>query len=326
MHAVLEGSGHLSGLAPEALAELVQSADQFTIRRGHTLFRQGMAADALYIVTAGELEIMTRLPGDTAAMVSTIGPGEVVGEFAFLDDGPRSASVTAREDSEGLRVPKSRFLGLLADGKPWTLDLIDALRSLVASRTRSTLTRIAATSRYDLPSLRAPSPFGDFGTTTDVTPLFASLGRLAELGADGAALLASKGTCLTIPRGARMSDAESGRQALTLVLRGAVRSFLPRHEGHEQIMVHGPGELTGLVGLFDGVPHPLGLEAAENTIALQLPPLVFEEMRRSPEPSALALFAAIGRQLVRDQRRANRHLGRVVSLEQFNQHAGGGTI
>jgi len=30
--------------------------------------------------------------------------------------------------------------------------------------------------------------------------------------------------------------------------------------------------------------------------------------------------------LVRDQRRANRHLGRAVSLEQFNQHAGGGTV
>ena len=90
--------------------------------------------------------------------------------------------------------------------------------------------------------------------------------------------------------------------------------------------MHGPGEMTGLVGLFDGAPQPLGLEAAENMIALQLPHLAFEEMRRSPEPHALALFAAIGRQLVRDQRRANRHLGRAVSIEQFNQHAGGGTL
>jgi CRP-like cAMP-binding protein len=323
---LLQRSGHLSGLAPDAFAQLEAAADPFALDRGQTLFRQGMTADALYIVKSGALEIMTRIPGDTAASVSTIGPGEVVGEFALLDEGLRSASVTAMDASTGLRIPKSRFLALLADGKPWTLDLIDALRSLVARRTRATLARIATTSRYDVPSLRAPSPGGDIGTIDDGTPLFAALGRFAELGAEGAALLASKGTYLTIPRGTRISEAESAPHSLTLVLRGALRSFLPRDEGQEQIMVNGPGEMTGLVGLFDGTPHPLGLEAAENVIALQLPHLAFEEMRRSPEPHALALFAAIGRQLVRDQRRANRHLGRAVSLEQFNQYAGGGTL
>ena len=65
------------------------------------------------------------------------------------------------------------------------------------------------------------------------------------------------------------------------------------------------------------------LEAIEDPARRQA---LFEEMRRSAEPIALALFAAIGRQLVRDQRRANRHLGRAVSLEQFNQHLGGSAI
>jgi len=324
--AVLRTSEHLSRLAPEALAALVQSADQFTIQRGDVLFRQGMAADALYIVTGGALEISTRIPGDTAATVSVIGPGDVVGEFALLDDGLRSAGVKAIADSEGLRVPKSRFLALLADGKPWTLELIDALRCLVALRTRATLARIAAMTRYDLPSLRAPSQSRAFGAALDAVPLFASLGRLAELGADGAAQLVSHGTCLTIPRGAGVSAFENEQGMLTLVLRGALRSFLPRREGLEQVMVHGPGEMAGLVGLFDGARQPLGLEAAEETIILQVPQALFEEMRRSAEPIALALFAAIGRQLVRDQRRANRHLGRAVSLEQFNQHLGGSAI
>lgn len=326
METFLRTSEHLSGLAPEALAELAQSADHFTIRRGDVLFRQGMAADALYIVRSGALEISTRIPGDTAATVSVIGSGDVVGEFALLDDGLRSASVKAISDSEGLRVPKSRFLALLADGKPWTLELIDALRCLVALRTRATLARIGAMTRYDLPSLRAPSQPSAFGAALDAAPLFASLGRLAELGAYGAAQLVSCGTCLTIPRGASVSVPECDQGMMTLVLRGALRSFLPRREGLEQVMVHGPGEMTGLVGLFDGARQPLGLEAAEETIILQLPQTLFEEMRRSPDPIALALFTAIGRQLVRDQRRANRHLGRAVSLEQFNMHLGGSAI
>ena len=318
----LQDSGQLSALSAHALAELVKATDQFTIRRGEILFRQGMLADALYIIGSGKLEITTRTPGDATAAVSAIGPGEVVGEFALLDDGLRSANVTAMVNSKGLRIPRERFLALLAEGKPWTLELIDTLRCLVASRTRVTLERIAADERYDVSSLRVPAQLRETGMVGDAAGLFAALGRLAELGTEGAAKLTNLGTCLTIPRGTMSTEAASETRALTIVLRGALRSVLPRREGREQIMVHGPGEMTGLVGLFDKSQQSLELEAAEDTVALQLPQAMFDAMRRSPEPYALALFAAVGRQLVRDQRRANRHLGRAVSLEQFNQHCG----
>jgi CRP-like cAMP-binding protein len=316
---VLQASAQLSALASQARAELAAASDRFAIRRGETLFRQGMAADALYIVASGQLEIAARIPGDTMAAVSLIGPGEVVGEFALLDDGPRSANVVALADGDMLRIPKGRFLALLADGKPWTLELIDMLRGLVALRTRATLARIAAAARYDLPSLRSPAVRGGAGPGGDAAALFPALGRLAALGDDGAALLVAEGSCLAIPRGTLLTEAGAPPDGLTLVLRGALRSVLPRREGGEQVMVHGPGEMAGLVGLFDGAPQPLGLEAAEAAVVLHLPRARFETLRCSPAPHALALFAAAGRQLVRDQRRANRHLGRAASLSLFNR-------
>ena len=128
---------------------------------------------------------------------------------------------------------------------------------------RATLARIAAMTRYDLPSLRAPSQSRAFGAALDAVPLFASLGRLAELGAEGAAQLVSQGTCLTIPRGAGVSAFENEQGMLTLVLRGALRSFLPRREGLEQVMVHGPGEMAGLVGLFDGARQPFAAQIGD---------------------------------------------------------------
>jgi len=322
MGEILHRSRQLSALASEALTELARSAEPFTLAGGQTLFRQGMKADALYIVTAGQLEIAARIPGDEAAAVSTIEPGEVVGEFALLDDGLRSADVRALQDSAGLRIAKAKFLALLADGEPWTLGLIDALRTLVAIRTRATLARIVEAGRYDLPGLRAAA--GDCGIATfddGAAGLFAGLGRLAEIGAEGAARLAMTGTCLALERGCRVAEAGAEPRALMIVLRGALRTVLPRVEGGEQVMVHGPGDMTGLVGLFDAGPQPLALETAEETIALQIPRGTFEAMRRSAEPHALALFAAIGRQLVRDQRRVNRHLGRAISLERFNAAA-----
>lgn len=319
----LPKSEQLASLAPHALAELSQAADRFTIPRGETLFRQGMKADALYIVTAGQLEIHARIPGDEAAAVSSIEPGEVVGEFALLDEGPRSANVVALANTEGLRIPRTRFAALLADGKPWTLELIDALRSLVAIRTRATIDRIAKAGRYDLSALRAPGTPADIATRggAEAAGLFGALGRLAELGPDGASWLASRGTCLAVPRGALLVEAGAESRAVQVVLRGALRTALPRAEGNEQVMIHGPGDLVGLVPAFDDGPHALGVEASEDALVLQVPRSRFDEWRRRGDPHALALFAAIGRQLVRDQRRANRHLGRAVALDHFNAAA-----
>ena len=185
----LQDSEQLSALSAHARAELAKATDQFSIRCGETLFRQGMSADALYIIGSGKLEITTRTPGDTTAAVSAIGPGEVVGEFALLDDGLRSANVTAMADSEGLRIPRARFLALLADGKPWTLELIDALRCLVAIRTRVTLERIATAERYDVSSLRVPAYLRETGMVGDAAGSARQSRALPPRGAFPAALL-----------------------------------------------------------------------------------------------------------------------------------------
>jgi CRP/FNR family transcriptional regulator, cyclic AMP receptor protein len=305
-------------LSPEILKELEMAALPFAIGRDQTLFRQGMASDALYLITSGELSISTRIPGDMAAAVQNIGPGSIVGELAMLDDGPRSADVKAARDTKGWLIPKSQFLAIVAAGKPWALALIDSLRGLVAERTRSTLLRIIETKGYELPALREPGFYHPSSLEPNAGPLFAALGRLADFGHEGSTQLAAMGDCIHIPRGARLSEAETSPNMLTIVLRGALRAVLPRCEGNEQVMVHGPGEIAGLIGLFANCSHPLGLEAAESSVALQLSPAVFDDMRQSPDPLAISLFVAIGRQLVRDQRRVNRHLGRAISMVQFN--------
>ena len=80
-----------AALEGAARAELAAIAHPFALAEGALLFRQGDPPSGLYLVGEGALEIATRMPGDDAAQVSRIAPGEVVGEFALLDDGPRSA-------------------------------------------------------------------------------------------------------------------------------------------------------------------------------------------------------------------------------------------
>ena len=337
---VFAQSSQLARLDAAARAEVLANASRFALDTGQVLFRQGDVADALYILESGRLAIETRLPGDDSAALSPILPGEVVGEFALLDDAPRSARVTASEPSNGLRISRARFQALLADAQPGTVQLAASLRRLVAARTRATLARIAAEGRYELSSLRraVPHPTPAVPVAGEAHTLVTGLGKLADLGADGALALAAPSRMVGLERGrglVRVHEDASDTlwpstlwpdtlmpNTLWIVLRGALRASLPRADGAEQISIHGPGECVGVIALEDGGAPPLDLAAAEDCVLLGVPGDVLQPVLHPDATSASdwhgALALVLGRQLVRDQRRANRHLGRALALERFN--------
>ena len=322
---VLAQSQQLARLGAAARAEILANATRFVLDAGEVLFRQGDLADALYILASGRLEIETRLPGDESAALSPILPGEVVGEFALLDDAPRSARVTASAPSNGLRLSRARFHAALVDAQPGTVQLAASLRQLVAARTRATLAWIAAEGRYEPSSLRrpVPAPTAPVPVAGAAHDLVAGLGKLAELGPEGALALATPSRMVGLERNRGLVKAEAAAvDGVWIVLRGALRASLPRASGAEQISIHGPGECVGVIALEDRGPPPLELEAAEDCVLLLVPPDVLAPVLEPDAGSARdwhgALALILGRQLVRDQRRANRHLGRALALERFN--------
>lgn len=317
----LEQVALFAGLNEVALADLRGIARPLAIRRGGKLFRQGDPPTGLFVVERGLLEIATRMPGDEAAYVSRIAPGEVVGEFAMLDDGPRSATVTAVEDSAGALIPAASFAAMLAEGRPGAVAAVDCLRGLVASRTRATLERLAQTSVAEPWEQRAAaSPYAADTEPVDFET-FRALGGFAVLDdEDGASLLAD-GETLAAPRGSSLVAAGTPPDHALLVLRGAVRAAFARADRLEQVAIHGPGEWAGLVATIDGRAHPLALSAAEDSLLFRVPTETFTRWRHEPGRTGQAVMCEVDRQLVRDQRRANRHLGRAIALERFNAQA-----
>lgn len=74
------------------------------IPTGHYLFRDGDPSDAMYVVKAGRLAV-TKAKNTNEIILAEIGPGAMVGEMAFFDGRPRSASVRALKDSEVIVLP-----------------------------------------------------------------------------------------------------------------------------------------------------------------------------------------------------------------------------
>lgn len=84
--------------------------------RGDVLFKEGDVADSLYIVVRGRLAIAIANPIDhRETVVSLMEPGDLFGEMAMLDDGPRSAMARALEISTVLAIPYEAVLGVFRE-------------------------------------------------------------------------------------------------------------------------------------------------------------------------------------------------------------------
>jgi CRP/FNR family cyclic AMP-dependent transcriptional regulator len=74
-------------------------------RKGEVLFRAGDAADSAYCVREGTVEILSGDP-PREIQVALLGPGEVFGEMALVEERPHA--LTARAASDGLAAVMTR--------------------------------------------------------------------------------------------------------------------------------------------------------------------------------------------------------------------------
>jgi len=88
------------------------------IERDHYLFREGDAPDALYVVKSGKFAVV-KTKQNSEVVLADIGPGALVGEMAFFDNKPRSASVRATKDSEVIILPYKALHAQFATMPEW---------------------------------------------------------------------------------------------------------------------------------------------------------------------------------------------------------------
>lgn len=75
---------------------------------GREIFAQGEAGDCAYLVESGAVTIYQHLDGRRIEL-GIVRQGEIFGEMAAIDGGPRMASAVATERTEATRIPKEVF-------------------------------------------------------------------------------------------------------------------------------------------------------------------------------------------------------------------------
>jgi CRP/FNR family transcriptional regulator, cyclic AMP receptor protein len=79
---------------------------------GATLFREGETGREMYVVQQGRVTISKRV-GDVEKILSSLGPGEFLGEMAILNNKPRSATAVCAEHSKLLVIDAKTFEAMI---------------------------------------------------------------------------------------------------------------------------------------------------------------------------------------------------------------------
>jgi len=92
---VLREIGLFGGMSDETLALLASELPVRMVETGEVVIAEGDHAQEMFVVQAGELEVVKRGRNGGDVRVALFGPGDWFGEMAILDVQPRSATVRA---------------------------------------------------------------------------------------------------------------------------------------------------------------------------------------------------------------------------------------
>lgn len=109
---ILRGTNLFKNVPGEDIYFLAQVMEEERLAKGEILFRSGDKGDYLYIVVSGEIYIHL-----DKTELNRHCKGDYFGEMALLDDSPRSADATAKEETLLLRINQDNFLDIMMNHK-----------------------------------------------------------------------------------------------------------------------------------------------------------------------------------------------------------------
>lgn len=126
------------GLKPAALQLLAAISTEESYAKGSYLFRHGDSGERMYLILEGKVRISRNVSGVGEEALAVLGPGEVFGEMALLDESPRSADAIVHEKCRLLSISKDAFDDLLFARKDLAYEVLWGFVRMLSSRLRET--------------------------------------------------------------------------------------------------------------------------------------------------------------------------------------------
>src|SRR5512138_90080 len=99
---------------------------------GDVLFREGEPGKEMYVVQQGRVNVSKKV-GDVEKILSSMGPGEFLGEMSILNNKPRSATATCAERSKLLVIDAKTFEAMIRGNAEIAVRMIKKLADRLAA-------------------------------------------------------------------------------------------------------------------------------------------------------------------------------------------------
>jgi CRP-like cAMP-binding protein len=265
----------LSGLLPEELEVLVEKLALVQLEAGQILFREGDDGDSLYIVSEGEVAVISEGPPRTE--LSRLLSGSFFGEIALITEQPRSATIAAVRRTELLAIDRDVVRDLVAEHP-------DTLRVILRFIKNRQVERVIQTS-----------------------PLFA---QFAE--ADRRSL-ADQFDFLEVEPGTRLITQDVRPDGLYVILAGRAEALRDLDGAVRNLGFLNSGEVFGEMALYGSSLSLVTVVARGKVLALRMPAAIFREVIMT-HPQVLAYVGDLAEER-RKQLEAPEDSGDVVDLK-----------
>jgi CRP-like cAMP-binding protein len=132
-----------AGLRPEALRLVAQVAIEEQHSTGTVIFKHGDVGEKLYVILEGRVRITREVAGMGEEALAIVGPADVFGEMALLDDSVRSADARVHERCRLLAIHRDSFEDLLFVHKDLAYEVLWNIVRMLTRRLRETNEKFA---------------------------------------------------------------------------------------------------------------------------------------------------------------------------------------
>ncbi len=130
-------------LSEAELAELARLCRSVSWKAGEVVFREGDPGASLFVLTAGDAEVLSHAAGDEKVIAVLEAPS-AFGEMALVDREPRSATIRARTDCQALELTAEAFTAFRKRSRDGFTFVVINVARILSSRLRETSQRLAA--------------------------------------------------------------------------------------------------------------------------------------------------------------------------------------
>ena len=120
------------------LEHLLRLATALHYEQGDVILRQGEPGQRLIVLRQGLVAVRVAGPEGEERTLVHLGPGQILGEIALVDQGPHAATVVAVQPTEAIAIPAQAFWAFCEAHPEVGLRLLRNLASDLAFKLRHT--------------------------------------------------------------------------------------------------------------------------------------------------------------------------------------------